>query len=65
MDYIKVEKNNIDGVKIIKDIPKDLLSNYIAIGWKIVKETSKESKPILKKENNQPKQEKVIDSEDL
>ena len=65
MDYIKVEKNNIDGVKIIKEIPKELLSNYIAIGWKVVKETSKESKPIITKEKNQSKEEKVIDSEDL
>ena len=65
MNYIKMETLNNDGIKIIKDIPVELYSNYLAIGWEVSKETSKESKPILKKENNQPKQEKIIDSEDL
>lgn len=38
-DTVKMKKKNIDGIEIIKDIPNELYSNYIAIGWEKVKET--------------------------
>ena len=37
---MKVEKDNV-----IKDVEKNILSDYISAGWKIYKESKKEEKP--------------------
>lgn len=43
---VKVEKNNEEGKKIVKEISENLLSTYLTIGWKIVDEKSaNEQKP--------------------
>lgn len=35
-ETIKMKSINVDGVEIIKDVPAELYSNYIAIGWEKV-----------------------------
>lgn len=47
MNTTKMEKINNEGKKIIKDIPNELISDYIAIGWKKVDEKTEESKESL------------------
>jgi len=42
-ETIKMKTKNEEGVEIIKDVPKSLYSNYIAIGWTEYKETPKKS----------------------
>lgn len=52
-ETIKMSKINVEGKKIVKNIPKDLYSNYLNIGWKV--ETEKAEKPAFtykKKEIN-------------
>lgn len=44
-ETIKMKSKNSDGIEIIKDVPKSLYSNYLAIGWEVIKE--KPVKPIL------------------
>jgi hypothetical protein len=51
MKEIKMKLKNEDGKIIIKDIPENLVSNYLMIGWEIVKE----NKPLVKE--NKPNNE--------
>lgn len=44
MNTIKMEIINIDGKKITKNIPIELVSDYMAIGWKKVEEEVKKEK---------------------
>lgn len=46
---IRMEIKNADGVMIEKSVPENLVSNYEAIGWKIVEK---------KKENKEEKEDK-------
>ena len=46
---IRMEIKNADGVMIEKSVPENLVSNYEAIGWKIVEK---------KKENKEDKEDK-------
>lgn len=50
---IRMEMKNADGVMIEKSVPENLVSNYEAIGWKIV-EKKKEYKE--EKEDKKPSQ---------
>lgn len=51
-----MEIKNADGVMIERTIPESLVSNYEAIGWKVVekKKDFKEEKEV--KEDNKPSQ---------
>lgn len=51
MKEIKMKFKNEEGKIIIKDIPENLVSNYLMIGWEIVKE----NKPLVK--DNKPNNE--------
>lgn len=42
-ETIKMSTINVEGKKIVKNIPKDLYSNYLNMGWKV--ETEKAGKP--------------------
>ena len=44
MNTVKMQIINKDGKKIIKDIPKELISDYITIGWKQCEEKTEEPK---------------------
>lgn len=47
-ETIKMKTKNIEGKEIIKDVPKELYSNYVSIGWEEVNDkTSKESNKTL------------------
>jgi hypothetical protein len=50
MKEIKMKFRNKDGSVIEKNIPENLVSNYLMIGWELVKE----NKPLVKdnKANN-------------
>ena len=48
-ESIKVKKKNEDGIEIIKDIPAELYSNYIALGWTVVKEEKKFASKAIEK----------------
>lgn len=50
---VRMEIKNADGVMIEKSVPANLVSNYEAIGWKIVekKKETKEVKEEEKKDN--------------
>lgn len=54
---IKVKIKNEEGIEIIKEVPEELLSNYLSIGWEIVKNNPK---PVFEK-----KIDKNKDNEDL
>lgn len=47
-DTVTMSMTNVDGIKIIKEVPQELYSNYLAIGWKVEKETKsqKENKSL-------------------
>lgn len=47
---IKMKIKNEDGVEIVKDVPANLYSNYLNIGWEVVKQEKKFSIPKDKKE---------------
>jgi len=47
-ETIKMKIKNSDGKEIIKEISKDLYSNYLSIGWEEVK-PEKETKPLINK----------------
>ena len=42
MKEISMSKKNKDGKEIIKKVPENIASTYANIGWKIVKENSKQ-----------------------
>lgn len=51
MEEIKVKRKNEEGKTIEKSVPKDLVSNYLLIGWELVKEKEKEmpkNEPLVK-----------------
>lgn len=48
MKEVKMKFKNEDGKIIEKNIPENLVSNYLMIGWEIVKE----NKPLVK--DNKP-----------
>lgn len=33
---IKMKKKNEDGVEIVKEVPAELYSNYLSMGWEVV-----------------------------
>lgn len=37
-ETVKMKILNVDGVEIIKDVPAELYSNYVAIGWEKVED---------------------------
>ena len=47
-DTVTMSMVNPDGIKIIKEVPMELYSNYLAIGWKVEKEpkSQKENKSL-------------------
>lgn len=47
MNTVKMQIINKDGKKIIKDIPNELVSDYITIGWKTIEEKIEETKESL------------------
>lgn len=53
---IRMEIKNADGVMIEKSVPENLVSNYEAIGWKIVEK---------KKENKEDKEDKKASQNSL
>lgn len=44
MKEVKMKLKNVDGKYIEKLVPENLVSNYLMIGWEIVKE----NKPLVK-----------------
>lgn len=56
---VKVKNINIEGKEIIKTIDEDLLSSYVAIGWKVVKDQKPSivlpKEPIKKEEDKEVK----------
>lgn len=48
MKEVKMKFKNEDGKTIEKNIPENLVSNYLMIGWEIVKE----NKPLVKDKSN-------------
>lgn len=38
LETIKMSTINVEGKKIVKNIPKDLYSNYLNMGWKVENE---------------------------
>ena len=48
-ESIKVKKKNEDGIEIIKEVPSELYSNYIALGWTVVKEEKKFASKTIEK----------------
>lgn len=51
MEEMLMTRVNEDGKLIQKSVPENLVSNYIMIGWELVKkEKEKEIKPLVKDE---------------
>lgn len=53
---IRMEMKNADGVMIEKSIPENLVSNYEAIGWKIVEKKKEYKEEKEDKEDKKPSQ---------
>ena len=51
MEEVKMKFCNEDGKIISKTVPENLVSNYLAIGWEIVKEDKIVKNEPLVKEN--------------
>lgn len=47
-ETVKMKLKNSEGKEIVKDVPKELYSNYLSIGWEEVK-PEKENKPLINK----------------
>ena len=47
-ETVKMKLKNSEGKEIVKDVPKELYSNYLSIGWTEVK-PEKENKPLIDK----------------
>ena len=48
MKEILMKIRNEEGKVITKGVPEDLVSNYVLIGWEIVKEEKKNEKQLVK-----------------
>ena len=59
-EIIKMKIKGTDGKEIIKDVPKELYSNYLSIGWEEFK-PEKETKPLI----NKFEKEKIKEDENL
>lgn len=44
MKNVKIKIRNVEGKIIEKEVPENLVSNYLMIGWELVKE----NKPLVK-----------------
>ncbi len=44
MKNVKIKTRNVEGKIIEKEVPENLVSNYLMIGWELVKE----NKPLVK-----------------
>ena len=59
-ETIKMKMKNLEGKEIVKDVPKELYSNYLSIGWVEFK-PEKETKPLISKFDK----EKIKEDENL
>lgn len=50
-ETIKMKTINVDGVEIVKDIPASLYSQYVNIGWEVVKKPKVMASLNVKEEN--------------